>query len=293
MDMNRYEIVLKVAETGNITRAAETLNYTQSGVSHAVAAVEKEVGAPLFVRNHSGVVLTENGEKILSVLQDLVCQLRRYEQTIYSISHVIAGPLRIGTFSSVSTQLLPGILDSFQLRYPQARIELRDGNYDQIADWIEKGMIDCGFLSRSALRPGFHFTPLLDDPILAVLPQDSLLKAKDVLSVSDLLSMPLILQAKGCDNDVQVQLEDVLPTADIRYVLQDEVSVLSFVSHGYGVALIPKLLMDVLGGDVCIRPLSPPLSRELGIAYRNEESLTLITRTFIEYVVETVNDILS
>ena len=288
MDMNRYEIVLKVAETGNITRAAEALNYTQSGVSHAVAAVEKEVGVPLFVRSHSGVMLTENGEKILSVLQDLACQLRRYEQTIYSINHVIAGPLRIGTFSSVSAQLLPGILDSFQLQYPQVRIELRDGNYDQIADWIEKGMIDCGFLSRSALRPGFRFAPLLNDPILAVLPPDSPLAAKKEVSILELLSMPLILQAKGCDNDVQVQLKDVLPKADVRYILQDEVSVLSFVSHGYGAALIPKLLMDVLGGDVCILPLSPPLSRELGIASRNAESLTLITKTFIDFVEEKV-----
>ena len=288
MDMNRYEIVLKVAETGNITRAAEVLNYTQSGVSHAVAAVEKEVGVPLFVRSHSGVVFTENGEKILSVLQDLACQLRRYEQTIYSINHVIAGPLRIGTFSSVSAQLLPEILDSFQLRYPQARIELRDGNYDQIADWIEKGMIDCGFLSRSALRTGFRFTPLLDDPILAVLPPDSPMAGKKEISISELLSLPLILQAKGCDNDVQVQLKDVLPKADVRYILQDEVSVLSFVSHGYGVALIPKLLMDVLGGNVCIRPLSPPLSRELGIASRNAEGLTLVTKTFIDFVAEKV-----
>lgn len=61
MGLNRYEIFLKVAEVGNITRAAELLHYTQAGVSHSIAALEREAGVPLLIRGSNGVTLTENG----------------------------------------------------------------------------------------------------------------------------------------------------------------------------------------------------------------------------------------
>ena len=73
--MDNYEIFLKVAETGNITRAAQILNYTQSGVSHAIAALEKETGFPVFVRSKTGVALTENAKEILRTIKRRIVSL--------------------------------------------------------------------------------------------------------------------------------------------------------------------------------------------------------------------------
>lgn len=67
MILNRYEIFLKTAEIGNITKTAEILHYTQAGISHAIAALEKETGFSLLARSASGVTLTENGKRLLPV----------------------------------------------------------------------------------------------------------------------------------------------------------------------------------------------------------------------------------
>lgn len=72
MNLNRYEIFLKVAEIGNITKTANILHYTQAGVSHAIAALEKEAGVPLLFRSANGVSLTENGKRLLAPIQALL-----------------------------------------------------------------------------------------------------------------------------------------------------------------------------------------------------------------------------
>lgn len=178
---NRYEIFLKVVELANITRAAEALNYTQSGVSHAIAALEKEAGFSLFVRNNNGVTLTENGKRILDSIQKLVNQQRNLTQTIANVKNVITGTIRIGTFCSVSAQWLPKVIRSFQEIYSSVDFELLDGNYDEITTWIVNGKIDCGFLT-SPIPDTFLFHPLKKDPMMVLLCPDHPLAKKKYYS---------------------------------------------------------------------------------------------------------------
>lgn len=147
MTLNKYEIFLKVAEIGNITKAAEILHYTQAGVSHAIVALEKETGFSLFIRSNSGVALTENGKQLLPSIQSLVNEQRKVMQTIHKINHVVSGTLRIGTFTSVSVNWLPYIIKQFSERYPNVRFELLAGDYNEITERIRCGKIDCGFLT--------------------------------------------------------------------------------------------------------------------------------------------------
>ena len=117
MGLNRYEIFLKVAEVGNITRAAELLHYTQAGVSHSIAALEREAGVPLLIRGSNGVTLTENGKRLIQPIQTLVNDQRALEQSIFEINEVLAGTLRLGSFTSVAAQLLPFLISDFQKKY--------------------------------------------------------------------------------------------------------------------------------------------------------------------------------
>ena len=86
MILNRYEIFLKTAEIGNITKTAEILHYTQAGISHAIAALEKETGFSLLARSASGVTLTENGKRLLPYIQTLVNDQHGLSQAIYDIN---------------------------------------------------------------------------------------------------------------------------------------------------------------------------------------------------------------
>lgn len=100
--MNRYTVFLKAAELGSLTRAAQALHYTQSGVSHAIAALAQEVGTALFLRTGYGVTLTHAGQQLLPAIRQLENARLRLEQTISQLSSAVSGTLRLGTISNVS-----------------------------------------------------------------------------------------------------------------------------------------------------------------------------------------------
>ena len=144
---DRYEIFLKVCETGNFTKAAEALNYTQSGISQMMAGLEEELGVQLFARAKKGVVLTDNGQRLIPYIREMVNQKEKLRQAAFNINNKVEGRLRIGSFSSVTAMWLPHVVHFFKENYPQVEVQIFDGNYDEIHDWIIRGQVDCGFLS--------------------------------------------------------------------------------------------------------------------------------------------------
>ena len=168
---DRYEIFLKVCETGSFSKAAEALNYTQSGISQMMAALEEELEVQLFARVNRGVTLTDDGTRLLPYIREMANQKARLRQAAFNINHKVEGTLREGSFSSITTQWMPQIIHYFKENYPKVDVEILDGNYDEIRDWIIHGQVDCGFLS-SIVADDLKFYPLWDDPLCAVFPAD-------------------------------------------------------------------------------------------------------------------------
>ena len=88
---DRYEIFLKVCETGSFSKAAEALNYTQSGISQMIAGLEEELGVKLFARINRGVTLTDNGTRLLPYVRELANQKNRLRQAAFNINHKVEG----------------------------------------------------------------------------------------------------------------------------------------------------------------------------------------------------------
>ena len=128
MANQKYEAFLHIAETGSFKQAASELGYTQAGVSHSIAALEREAGVPLLIRGSNGVTLTENGKRLIQPIQTLVNDQRALEQSIFEINEVVAGTLRLGAFTSVAAQWLPFLIRDFQKKYPNVEFELLAGD---------------------------------------------------------------------------------------------------------------------------------------------------------------------
>ena len=272
MILNRYEIFLKTAEIGNITKTAEILHYTQAGISHAIAALEKETGFSLLARSASGVTLTENGKRLLPYIQTLVNDQHGLSQAIYDINETVAGTLRIATFTSVSTQWLPTIIRKFQADYPLVEFDLLAGDYDEITERILSGRVDCGFLTAPVADP-LIFHLLYKDPMNVLLPVGHPLTKHDVLTLPEIKKEPLVLPTKGSDNDIQA-------------VLNDDFSVISMVSHGFGITIMPELILRNLNYSLEIRPIDPPQYRAIGIASMPLNRVSVLTKTFIQYLTD-------
>lgn len=285
MNINRYEIFLKTVETGNITKAAEALNYTQSGISHAIAALEKETGFSLFIRSSNGVTLTENGKRLLEPVRNLVNQQRHLAQSIADLNNTVAGIIRVGTFTSVSVQWLPQLIRSFQALYPLVEFELLDGNYDEIAERILTGRIDCGF-SVAPVPESLYFLPLRRDPMLVILNPKHPLAKKKAVSPAELSKEPFIMATKGLDNDVQEVLKNTSTAVHLRYTLNNDISVMSLVASGFGISLMPELLLRPINFELARRPLDPPQYRTIGIASLPMRAVSVITKTFLNYLAD-------
>lgn len=281
----RYEIFLKVAETGNITHAAEILHYTQSGVSHAIAALEKETGFPVFRRSRHGVVLTPGGQRLVRPIRQLVNQKQDLAQVIADINHVVSGTLRIGTFTSVSVEWLPGLIQQFRQRYRNVDFELCAGDYDEIREGILDGRLDCGFLTE-AVAGKMAYVPLYQDEMKVLMNPQHPLARQAAISLEDLLSEDFIVPLAGSDDDLWRAVRPYGNQIHVRYRLNDDFSVMALVAGGFGISLMPDLLLHHLNFDLVSRSLTPPVYRILGIASLSGRQPAPVTRTFLQTLPE-------
>ena len=152
MDMNiqKYLAFVKTVEYGSFTKAAERLNYSQSGISRMINDLEKEWKISLLERSRAGVRLTSDGLALLPYTKSVCAEYEKLQTQIDEINGLQLGIIRIGTFSSVATHLLPNIIKRFQTDYPNIDYELLLGDYTEIENWILEGRVDCGFLRLPA-----------------------------------------------------------------------------------------------------------------------------------------------
>lgn len=281
---DRYEIFLKVCETGSFSAAAEALNYTQSGISQMMAGLEDELGVQLFARIKRGVQLTDNGARLLPYVREMVLQKVKLRQAAFDINHKVEGRLRVGSISSVTALWMPEVVHYFRQNFPKVQVEILDGNYDEIRDWILHGQVDCGFLSSIVARD-LTFYPLLNDPLCAVLPRDHPLAGHNRITLPQLFQFPLIIETPGCDNDIQHLLAKCTVRPDVAYSFRDDMLIMAFVRSGLGVTISQQLVMQAFGTreDVVARPLSPACHRTLGLAF-SRTSNSVVAQTMLAYL---------
>lgn len=289
MNTSKYKVFLKVAELGNITRAAQELNYTQSGVSQIISSLERELGFPLLVRTKAGTVLTSSGERVLESIRQIVKWEGSLQQIATSILGLETGMIRVGTFVSVSTQWLPPIMREFSALHPNIQFELVSGDYDDISQMLLENRLDCGFLSRLSSE-GLEFTHLLHDDYVVILPKDHPYAHVEYFTYDMLNGQPFIVPTDELDFDLAPLLKNRNLDLNITYRIKEDYTVISMVEHGLGISVLPKLLLEDIRNEVVVKPFSDSYSRDLGIAVRSSDYITPPTRAFMDFVTEWVQD---
>ena len=166
---SKYEIFCTVVECGGFTEAARQLNYSQSAVSQAVRTLEQELGVRLISRERHRLTLTKDGKTYLPYIREITAAERRLEQKQAEMRNLDNCVIRLGTFTSVSQTYLPQRIRVFNGRYPGARFSMYQGGYDDIAQWVDTGEADLGFISLDAITPA-NYKMLYRDRMVAVLP---------------------------------------------------------------------------------------------------------------------------
>lgn len=281
--MNKYEIILDVCETRSISKTAAKLNYTQSAISQSIKAFEKELGMPLFKRSKSGMELMANTEEIIESLRIICQEKNRIAQIAANLTSLDSGYVRIGTIQSISYHWLPDILKHFSLEYPNIRFELNVDGFNPLKNLMKAGKLDCVFTSRYSL-PEYPFIPIGKDELMLVTPKGHPLSEKLAVSLSDVNGENYVLSSDGLDYETGkiFELNNIKPK--IRYQLNEDFATLKMVEQGFGITILPKLLLYNAPFDVCIRSFTEHYSRVLGVAYTKDTPPTLATLKLMDYV---------
>lgn len=285
MDMNiqKFMAFVKTVEYGSFTKAAEMLNYSQSGISRMINDLERDWKVTLLERGKAGVRLTSDGVKLLPYAKSVCREYEKLLTQVDELNGLQSGLIRIGTFSSVAAHWLPNIIKAFQNDYPNIDYELLLGEYSEIEEWILEGRVDCGFLclpTHSALDTIF----LEQDKFLAVLPENHPLTELDKIPVAALCEEPFMLLEKGKKTEISEIFEKRGLTPNTHFTTIDDYAVMSMVESGLGVSILPQLILKRIPYKIVTKELDVPAYRNIGLAMRNKQTASLAVKRFIDYL---------
>ena len=283
MGANRYEVFLKTTEIGNITKTAETLGYTQSGVSHAINSLEEECGFQLFIRSKFGVRLTEDGHRILPVIQEIVNSREKLRQTIATINGLEIGTIRVGSFSSASVNWLPKIIKKFREQHPNIEFQLMNGDYEEVNAWIAAGTIDCGFVTMPG-EDGFEAFPLIRDRLLVIVPKDHPFSNAPYFPFEQMAQEAFILPGEGANYDLGRLLRSSHVKPNVVFSASDDYATIAMVACGLGISVLPELILQGATPEICAVNLEQESYRTIGIAVRAAQAASPATQQFVAFV---------
>lgn len=285
MDVNiqKYMAFIQTVEYGSFTKAAEALNYSQSGISRMIHDLEKEWKVSLLERSRAGVRLTSDGLKLLPYAKSVCGEYQKLQMQVDELNGLQSGLIRIGTFSSVATHWLPNIIKEFQKDYPNIDYELLLGDYTEIEEWILEGRVDCGFL-RLPTHPDLETIFLEQDKLLVVLPEKHPLAGCDKFPVAALCVDPFMLLEKGAKAEVSEIFERCNLTPKVHFTTWDDYAIMSMVESGLGISILPQLILKRIPYHIVAKELEVPAYRNIGLALRSKKTASLAVKRFMEYL---------
>jgi molybdate transport repressor ModE-like protein len=281
-----------VADEGSFNGAARRLGYTQSAISQQIASLERIVGMRVVERVHGKKTLglSVAGETLLTHAAAIQARLGAAKTDIDALARGTAGPLRIGAYESVSTRLLPTILRSFVLAFPDIDVELAEALHDlDFMRWLERGELDLAFLDLPVPPGPFATTPVLVDPYVLVAQAGSeQARACPPRTLAELARLPLIV-FRACKriDSVVGQLRSNGLEANVVLRSDYNEAVQGYAAAGLGVALMPRLAVNFEDEHTVVLELGdlvPP--RQIGIAWHAERTPSDSARALISIATE-------
>ena len=279
MDTKKLEALVVSVELGSFTRAAEQLGYTQSGLTHMMNSLERDIGFTVLVRGRSGVQLTPAGQRIFPLVQECLAGSAALEREISLINSHKEDSVRVAAYESIARHWLPEVIQQFRREHPDVTVDIQMGSVDEVYRWVLENRVDMCFASRQDYNT-LDWTPLRDDELLAILPPDYP-DGDNAFPIEFFNGQEFLMPSMGFDKDILRVLNEHGVAPLIRTTQVSDSAVISMVEHGLGVSVLSRLVLRGRQNSVRALPLLPQAFRKLGIAARPRKELRPIVRKFI------------
>ena len=265
MDSKKFEILMTAVNLGSFSKAAEVVGYTQSGLTHLVNGLEREIGMKLIQRDHSGVALTEAGEALLPAIREYLSATAKLENQIAAIVQKKAETIRIAAYASLAMHWMPEILYRFRRVCPDTNVDLRMVDHElEPFELLEAGRTDVIFAARQS-HISCDWTPLYSDAMYAILPEDYPTEGRDTFPIEEFDGKEFLMPYGRFDIDVNAALSPKGVKPIIRPCYVDDETVIRMVSKGLGITMMTEIMMRGRTHGVKTLPVTPKAGRELGM----------------------------
>lgn len=267
MKLSQLRALIAVAERGNFGEAALELELSQSAVSHAIAALEDELGVSLFSRGRHGANLTPVGERIVDQAQQVLQLIEGIEREANLAKGLQGGQVRVASFRSAATHILPAAIAHFHAKFPDIAVAIIEhSDFTGVEQALRDGRADIGFTYLPS-SDEFETWEVLRDEYVVLLPPSPPLSS-NLLTWEQLASYPLIVP---CASDVcGIKIRSHFTASKIplkpAYEVVEDSTIVSMVVQGLGAAILPRLAAEPIPQGVQVRSLPIPLERILGAA---------------------------
>jgi DNA-binding transcriptional LysR family regulator len=299
MDLKQLRAFLTVAETGNVTRAADILHLVQPAVSRQIRLLEEDLGTPLFERERHGMTLTAAGQALVGYAQRALLELDRARAEIGAAAEAgVRGLVTLGLLPSTVDILSSALVQAVAAQYPGIRVRIAIGYAGTLMQWLESGEVDVALLYGAERASEVQTLRLVEEPLWVIGPPQARLRKSRPMALEQLARHKVVLPS--APHGIRSLVEHACAVAQVTLDISVETNALSvqraLVLGGHGLTLLPPIAVadDLRAHRLCGAPLAdPPISRTMVLGLpanrataphvrRTVELLTEVTRHAIQ-----------
>ncbi len=282
MDESQLKAFVAINRYGSFTAAADSLYITQPAISKRIAALESQLGTPLFDRIGRNARLTESGQQLLPLVEKMILSFANLRQSADNMKQQVSGGLSLGTSHHVGLHRLPPILRQYTDQYPDVELALHFVDSEDGVRGVETGELEMAIITLPAMPPkSISATPVWDDPLTVVVGNMHELAKKTAIAVEELITYEAILP--GVNTYTRALLEEKLALSGHKLNVGLSTNFLEtnkmMASIGLGWTIIPETMLDDSVRKIKIKNIN--LRRKLGYVTHHDMTLSNATKAMI------------
>ncbi|WP_031083866.1 LysR family transcriptional regulator [Streptomyces sp. NRRL WC-3549] len=248
IEARHLRVLRAVSTTGSFSAAARELGCTQPAVSQQMKALESSAGTPLLIRTGREMRLTQAGQALVRHASGILAGLTAAEEEVAAIAGLRAGRVRLVSFPSGSSSLVPGALAALRAAHPGTRVSLVEAEPPRSVEMLRDGDCDIALAFRYGETGGewddLVVRPLLADRLIGLVPEGHRLAGAESVGIGELADEPWIAGCPRCRRQLVEVCEASGFTPRIDFATDDYPAVIGLVGAGLGVAVLPELTME-------------------------------------------------
>jgi DNA-binding transcriptional LysR family regulator len=284
--------VVETADAGSVTEAAKRLNVSQPSISAALSQMEAELGVQIFVRHLAkGVTLSPAGQRLVNDARLLLNHARDFAQSAQSLGSTLHGEIVVGSFLTLATRFMPGLLSGFRERQPGISVKLEEGDQQEIIDGLISGRTELALSYSFAVPDEIVGEKFCDLPPYIVVSADHPLATRSSISLPEMQDEPFILLDLPHSRDYFASLftaSGIEPRISFRTRSFELIRGLIGNGQGYSIHnAVPRTTIGYDGSRVAVVPITEKLPPTHVMALRlKRHALRPAVQTFADYARE-------